>query len=307
MVEQGAKRAVSRDHTAPRVAVVGAGPAGLSAAVSAAERGFDVTVFEKGTEIGGQFRYAMAVPGKEDFEETLRYYGRRMEVLGVSVRLGVEATVADLDGFDEVVIATGVTPRVPTIKGVEHAVTYAEVLGGEVVPGKRVAVIGAGGIGVDVSHWLTHDPEETFDDWMSYWGVGDPSLAGGGLVEKKARPQVREVTLVQRKTSMIGKGLGKTSGWAHRAVLKQAGVQQIAGATYDEITPDALIYTVGGTQHRLEVDTVILCAGQESVRGLYDELAAAGRAVHLIGGADVAAELDAKRAIEQGTRLAAAF
>ncbi len=292
---------------APRprtVAVVGAGPAGLSAATSYAERGFAVTLFEKDDSLGGQFRLAMEIPGKEEFAETMRYYTRRLEVLGVTVRLGATATVADLDGFDEVVVSTGVEPRMPEIPGIEHAVSYADVLNGSVTPGRRVAVIGAGGIGVDVAHWLTHT-EEDLEEWLAHWGVGDPSLVVGGLTDRTPRTPAREVYLVQRKTSMIGKDLGKTSGWAHRAVLKQSGVEQVSGASYDRIDETGLHLTVDGEKRLLEVDDVVVCAGQESVRGLYDELVAAGRPASLIGGADVAAELDAKRAIEQGMRLAA--
>ncbi len=288
---------------AAAVAVVGAGPAGLSAAVSAAERGFSVTLFEKSAQIGGQFRLAMAVPGKEDFAETLRYYARRLEVLEVDVRLSTEATDADLAAYDEVIVATGVTPRIPELGGIDHpkVVTYAEVLDGTVVPGKRVAVIGAGGIGVDVSAWLTHDPSEDLDDWMSHWGVGDPAVHPGGLTERKPRTPIREVTLIQRKTTPIGVALGKTSGWAHRAVLKQSGVTQVSGAAYVKVDDAGLHLTVDGEPRVLDVDHVVLCAGQESVR----DLRADGRFV--IGGADVATELDAKRAIEQGTRVVAAL
>jgi 2,4-dienoyl-CoA reductase (NADPH2) len=297
------------------VAVVGAGPAGLSAAVSAAERGLAVTLFEKAPEIGGQFRLAMEIPGKEDFRETLRYYTRRLEVLGVDVRVKAEPTDAELAAYDEVIVATGVEPRVPAIAGIDHpkAVSYADVLNGTVVPGKRVAVVGAGGIGVDVSHFLTHDPGDDLDDWLAHWGVGDPAVDRGGLTEKKPRTPAREVWLLQRKSSAIGKGLGKTSGWAHRAVLRDAGVHHVTGVTYDRIDDEGLHITVTAkdgsqTTQVLDVDHVVICAGQESVRGLYDELSGSrARGVHLIGGADVAAELDAKRAIKQGTELAAAL
>jgi 2,4-dienoyl-CoA reductase (NADPH2) len=294
------------------VAVVGAGPAGLSAAVSAAERGLDVTLFEKSSSLGGQFRLAMQIPGKEDFRDTLRYYTRRCEVLGVHVRLNTEATAEALAAYDEVIVATGVEPRVPTIDGIDHpkAVSYAAVLDGSVKAGKKVAVVGAGGIGVDVSHFLTHE-EETLEEWKAHWGVGDPAIDEGGLTEKKPRTSPREVWLLQRKTTPIGIGLAKTSGWAHRAVLKQSGVHQVTGASYDRIDDAGLHITVTAgdgsvSKQVLDVDHVVLCAGQESVRGLYDALAARN-GVHLIGGADVAAELDAKRAIRQGTETAAAL
>jgi 2,4-dienoyl-CoA reductase (NADPH2) len=291
------------------VAVVGAGPAGLATAVSAAERGLAVTLFEKAEDLGGQFKLAMQVPGKEDFRDTLRYYRRRLEVLGVEVRLGVEAGDAELASYDDVVLATGVKPRIPLIPGVDHprVLRYDEVLSGAVVPGRQVAVIGAGGIGVDVSVWLTHDPGETPDEWMAHWGVADPSLHRGGVTEPKPRAPQRDVTLIQRKTTPIGIDLGKTSGWAHRAVLRQSEVRQISGASYDRIEPTAsgdrlrLHITVDGAPEVVEVDHIVLCAGQESVR----DLVAPGRTV--IGGADVAAELDAKRAIKQGTEVAAAL
>jgi len=288
------------------VAVVGAGPAGLSAAVSLAETGNKVTLFEKSQHLGGQFRLAMQVPGKEEFRETLRYYTRRLEVLGVDVRLSTAADLDCLAGFDEVVIATGVEGRTPAIPGIEHpkAVSYADVLDGTVVPGKRVAVIGAGGIGVDVSVFLTHE-EESLDEWLAHWGVGDPDADRGGLTYPTERTAARQVTLIQRKTSMIGRDLGKTSGWAHRSVLNQSGVQQVSGATYDLIDDAGLHISVDGKPQVLDVDHVVICAGQESVRGLYDDLVAAGRPVKIIGGADVAAELDAKRAIAQGVELAA--
>ena len=298
---------LSPTRVAKTVAVVGAGPAGLSAAVSAAERGLSVTLFEKNEEIGGQFRLAMMVPGKEDFRDTLRYYGRRLEVLGVDVRLKTEANEADLAAFDQVIIATGVEPRIPSIPGVDHrkVATYAEVLSGRVVPGKRVAVVGAGGIGVDISVALAHE-EESLADWMAHWGVGDPAEHRGGLVEREPRTPAREITLIQRKETRIGLGLGKTSGWAHMAHLKQDGVKMVTGASYDKIDDEGLHITVDGVSSVIPADTIVLCAGQESVRSLW-----AGSADdsipnwHLIGGAHLAGELDAKRAIRQGTEVAA--
>lgn len=297
-------------RAAKRVAVVGGGPAGLATAVSAAERGHDVTLFEASDEIGGQFRLAMQIPGKEEFAETLRYFRRRMEVLGVNVKLSTWATPGLLTGFDEVVVATGVEPRTPSIPGIDHAkvVSYPDAITGRVSIGARVAVMGAGGIGFDVTELLAHT-EETVEEWKAHWGVADPAVVRGGVTEKAPRTPQREVWLLQRKESAQGKGLGKTSGWVHRAVVKDLGVHQLSGVSYDKVDDTGLHITVDGASQVLDVDHVVVCAGQESVRSLYDDLLASGFGgrVHLIGGADVAAELDAKRAIKQGTELAAAL
>ncbi|GAB3138449.1 NADPH-dependent 2,4-dienoyl-CoA reductase [Amycolatopsis stemonae] len=293
------------------VAVVGAGPAGLSAATALAERGHSVELFEADDEIGGQFGIARKIPGKEEFAETIRYYQRRLEVTGVKLHLGKRVKAADLTGFDEVVVATGVAPRVPSLPGIDHpkVLSYVDVVRHGKPVGERVAVIGAGGIGVDVSEFLTHtgSPALDLDAWMAEWGVTDPEQAAGGLATPKPEPSPRQVYLLQRKKTGIGSGLGKTSGWVHRAALKAKRVEQIPGVTYERIDDDGLHLTVDGAPRLLEVDTIVVCAGQEPVRDLADELRAAGTPVHLIGGADVAAELDAKRAIDQGTRLAASL
>ncbi|UKD53591.1 NADPH-dependent 2,4-dienoyl-CoA reductase [Amycolatopsis sp. FU40] len=290
-----------------RIAVVGAGPAGLATATALGERGHDVELFEADDEIGGQFGIAQRIPGKEEFAETIRYYTRRLEVTGVKVRLGTRATAADLAGFDEVVLATGVTPRVPSLPGIDHpkVLSYVDVVRHGKPVGERVAVIGAGGIGVDVSEFLTHSSSPALDRaaWMAEWGVTDPALAPGGLAKPKPEPSPRQVYLLQRKKSPIGAGLGKTSGWVHRAALRAKGVEKISGVSYDRIDDAGLHVTVDGKPRLLEVDTVVVCAGQESVRELAGALGDVP--VHLVGGADEARELDAKRAIDQGTRLAA--
>jgi 2,4-dienoyl-CoA reductase (NADPH2) len=300
-------------RTGKRVAVVGAGPAGLAAATAAAGRGHAVELFEADAEIGGQFQLARRIPGKEEFAETLRYYARQLELTGVKVHLGHTVTAAELadGGWDDIVLATGVTPRTVDIPGADrpNVHSYADVIRGEVQLGERVAVIGAGGIGFDVSEFLTHagahGQPQSGADWMREWGVGDPAVAPGGLVPAEPDPSPRRLYLLQRKTTKVGASLGKTSGWVHRAALTARGVESVKGVTYERIDDVGLHVSVDGRPRVLEVDDVVICAGQESRRELVEPLRAAGAHVHLIGGADVAAELDAKRAIDQGTRVAA--
>ncbi|TCC10521.1 NADPH-dependent 2,4-dienoyl-CoA reductase [Kribbella soli] len=290
------------------IAVVGAGPAGLAAAVTAAERGHHVELFEADAEIGGQFGIAQQIPGKEEFAETIRYYRRRLELTGVKLHLGGRAGVDDLAGFDEIVLATGVVPRVPAIPGIDHpkVLSYVEVVREHKPVGDTVAVIGAGGVGVDVSEFLTTTSPD-LAAWKAEWGVGDPTLLPGALAVPQPEPSLRKVYLLQRKAGKIGAGLGKTTGWVHRAALKNKQVEQLREVNYERIDDEGLHVTFGPKREKarvLAVDTVVVCAGQEPVRDLADALRATGRPVHLIGGADVAAELDAKRAIEQATRLA---
>ncbi|MEV4448764.1 MULTISPECIES: NADPH-dependent 2,4-dienoyl-CoA reductase [Streptomyces] len=295
-----------------RVAVVGAGPAGLACAVSAAERGHDVTLYDAASEIGGQLNVARKVPGKQEFDETIRYFRTQLELHGVDVRLNTRVAAEDVSAYDEVVVATGVSPRTPEIPGVDHpsVLGYLDVLRDGAPVGDRVAILGAGGIGFDVAEYLTDGGDKASEDPATYfrhWGVDMDYQAPGGLAAPERPAPPRTVHLLQRKASKVGAGLGKTTGWIHRTELKHRGVTMVPGVQYDRIDDAGLHVTVEGHSQVLEVDTVVLCTGQEPRRDLYEELSAAGRSVHLIGGADVAAELDAKRAIKQGTEIAAAL
>ncbi len=303
---------VRRRH---RVAVVGAGPAGLAAAVTASQRGHDVTLFEAGDVIGGQFDLAKKIPGKEEFSETIRYYTRMLDKHGVDVRLNTRADIDALSRFDDVVLATGVTPRIPDIPGIDHpmVLSYAEAILGKPV-GDRVAVVGAGGIGFDVSEFLVtgsspeSSPTLNLKEWKAEWGAADPKEARGALTTPIPLPPAREVYLLQRTNGPQGRQLGKTSGWVHRASLKAKKVQQLSGVNYEGIDDEGLHISFGADRSGrrvLEVDNVVICAGQEPVRDLEEGLRRNGIDPHIIGGAALAVELDAKRAIKQGTELAA--
>ena len=298
-----------------KISVVGAGPAGLAAATVAAERGHSVTLFDAGSEIGGQFNVAKRVPGKEEFFETLRYFKRKLETSGVELRLNTRVSADDLarGGFDEVILATGIAPRTPAIPGVDHpkVIGYLDAILQRKPVGQRVAVIGAGGIGFDVSEFITHQGQASSLDREAFWrewGIDTALQARGGVAGIQAQPHAaaRQVFLLQRKKSKVGDGLGKTTGWIHRAGLKNKHVQMLNAVEYLKVDDAGLHIRIGeGEPEVLAVDTVILCAGQDPLRELQDGLLATGQRVHLIGGADVASELDAKRAIDQGSRLAA--
>ncbi|OUS33490.1 NADPH-dependent 2,4-dienoyl-CoA reductase, partial [Rhodobacterales bacterium 56_14_T64] len=302
---------------AKSVAIVGAGPAGLSTALTAAERGHAVTLFDKADEIGGQLNMAKQVPGKEEFWGLVDWYRTMVDEAGITVKLGAEVGADDLAGFDEVVIATGVIPRDPEIPGQDrdNVLTYIDVLRGKALVGQHVAVIGAGGIGFDVSEFLLedgHSPTTDLPLWMKEWGVADPDEHRAGLAPEGPQPAApaRKVTLLQRKAKALGKGLGKTTGWIHRATLRMKRVEMIGGVNYERIDDDGLHVTFGEARENptvIAADTIVLCSGQVPQRSLADALTERGVPCHVIGGADVASELDAKRAINQGTRLAAAF
>ncbi|MEX3017428.1 NADPH-dependent 2,4-dienoyl-CoA reductase [Gymnodinialimonas hymeniacidonis] len=301
--------------TPKRIAVVGAGAAGMAAAMTAAERGHKVVLFDKASQVGGQLNMAKQIPGKEEFIGLVDWFATMMERHQIDLRLGQDASADDLAGYDEVIIATGVRPRDPEISGQDgpNVLSYVDVLAGKAPVGRRVAVIGAGGIGFDVAEYLTHEgesPTEVPELWRREWGVADPAEHRGGLAPEGPLPEApaREVTLLQRKAQKMGKGLGKTTGWIHRASLKMKNVQMVTGVNYERIDAEGLHVSFGEARESptlIACDTVVLCAGQVVERTLADTLIEQGVEPHVIGGADVAAELDAKRAINQGVRLAA--
>ncbi len=319
-----AEFAVAAATARKRVAVVGAGPAGLACATTAAERGHAVTLFDAASEIGGQFNLAKRIPGKEEFEETLRYFGARLARLGVDLRLGKTAGASDLADYDAVVLASGIVPRTPDIPGIAHpkVAGYVDVVAGRRVAGTKVAIVGAGGIGFDVAELLTHPGEAlpiaavpavpsaadgdatALDHFRDQWGIDGAYASGGGVKPPEPEASPRKVWLLQRKASKVGEGLAKTTGWIRRALLKQRGVTMLAGVEYVRIDDAGLHVVIDGAPRVLDVDTVVVCAGQEPRRELVAPLEAVGVKPILIGGADVAVELDAKRAIEQGTRVA---
>ncbi len=307
---------LQRTPSRKRVAVVGAGPAGLAASTTLAERWHEVHLFDAADRIGGQFNMAKRIPGKEEFHETLRYFERRLKQTGVTLHLSTRVSAKDIEAgrYDEVILATGVKPRQPAIPGADGAnvLSYIDVLLHGKPVGERVAIVGAGGIGFDVAEYLVtaegQSPTMNLPEWMHEWGVADPAVVRGGVVRAQPTPPARQVTLLQRKAGKPGKALGKTTGWIHRAALQMKQVEMLGGVNYERITPQGLFVTYGEKRtdgQLIECDTVVLCAGQEPLRELLAPLQAAGVKTHVIGGAHEAAELDAKRAIDQGTRLAA--
>jgi 2,4-dienoyl-CoA reductase (NADPH2) len=318
LVNPKAGREIEFDRPAParakRIAVVGAGPAGLACAVTAAERGHMVTLFEADARIGGQLNLARSVPGKEEFDETLRYYGARIARLGIELKLEQAPNATDLAAgrFDDIVIATGVTPRQPQIPGIDHpkCVSYVDVLGGAVRAGPRVAVLGAGGIGFDVAEFLTSPPQAEAAEprhFRAEWGVDAANTTPGGLAAAHTHEPPRQVTMLQRRAGRMGRGLGVSTGWVLRLLLAKRGVAQLSGVEYRRIDDEGVHLIAEGQARTVPADTIVLCTGQEPARGLYDALVRLGLTPHVIGGADRAAELDAMRAIDQGTRLAYTF
>ena len=298
--------------TTKRIGVVGAGMAGLAFSVYAAQRGHKIELFEAGPEIGGQFNMAKKIPGKEEFYETMRYFNKQLELHDVKVHLNSPQTKESLteQGFDEIVVATGIKPRTPPIEGIDNDIVlnYVDVLKHGAKVGKKVAIIGAGGIGFDVAEFLAEEESLTTqpEKWLQEWGIDKDYQQGGALTPNHSHTKAeREIYLLQRKTTKVGAGLGKTTGWIHRSTLKNQGVNMIPGVEYRKVTDNGLYLIVNGEEVFIECNNVVICAGQDSDRSLYDQLIDQHQNVHLIGGADVAAELDAKRAIRQGAELAA--
>lgn len=316
LVNPKAGREIEFDQPAPvrkkRIAVVGAGPAGLACATTAAERGHAVTLFESQPRVGGQLTLARNVPGKEEFDETIRYWRRLMDKYGVTLRLSTRATVTDLAGFDEVVVATGVTPRSPGIAGIDHpkCVSYVDILSGKVSAGARVAIMGAGGIGFDVAEFLSSPPSDIAMDpkhFLAEWGVDASNKDRGALQKTAGETPKRQIVMLQRKPGRMGRGLGVSTGWILRLTLAKRNVQQLTGVTYRKVDDTGLHVTVGTVDKVVPADTIVICAGQEPERALHEQLTAQGVKCHLIGGAEKAAELDAMRAIDEGMRLAYSF
>jgi 2,4-dienoyl-CoA reductase (NADPH2) len=298
---------------AKKIGVVGGGPAGMAVASVAAERGHQVTLFEASDRLGGQFNFAKVVPGKEEFQSTLTYYQNLLKETKANVKLSTKAQVDDLTDFDEVVIATGVSPRIPDVPGLKDcgiAVTYDEILSGKVKAGKRVAIMGAGGIGFDIATFLGHEEQSgkmpEIEQFNKTWGVTKDGSVRGGVVKADFEPAHRELYLMQRKKEKMGKNLAKTTGWIHRMALKNEGVHMMNGVTYKSASKDGMVIEVDGKEQKLDVDTIVVCAGQNPMRELADSFKSkTGRAVHLIGGAFEAKELDAKHAIKMGSELGA--